>query len=110
MSKKTSDLDSSQWPTQIAVIACCVLVFVLSLWISFVTCNGEWTARSGGLIVVGCTLFESWTVLTTKRVGDLLFWNTQTGHTAVRVSIWMICFGTLVQTFGGMSSGYFPKC
>lgn len=102
--------ESSQWSKQLLVIATCLGILGVNIWLSWLTCDWSWISRSGTLIVVAGILLEGWLVLKTPRYGDMPFWNSQAGHTAVRVGIVIVCLGTLIQGYGDHISILFSSC
>jgi hypothetical protein len=85
-----------------AVIASCLLVFGVHLVVALITGNATWVSRSGASVVAVGLLLESWKILITERADDMPFWSTQTGHSALRMSILIIIFGTLIQGYGDL--------
>lgn len=53
------------------------------------------------VVAVGL-LLESWKILITERADDMPFYSTQPGHSALRMSILIIIFGTLIQGYGDL--------
>ena len=80
------------------------------IWLGASFCDWSFVTRSGTVIVVAGILFESWLLLTTACADDLPFWTKQKTHTAVRVAIVIVCFGTLVQGFGDLIVRRFLTC
>jgi len=81
-------------------VALCVLFFALGSGLALHTCDWSFATRSGTLIVVTAVLLEAWPLLTTAKADNLLMWTSQESHTAVRISIVVVCIGTLVQGWG----------
>lgn len=106
----TSPPQSSRWPLQIAIVLACVAIFAGHIWIAWKCCDWSLINRSGAAVVVVAVLSESSTILRTPRVDNMSFWGSQAGHTAVRVSIVVICLGTLIQGYGDYLSALFPAC
>ena len=85
-----------------AVVASCMLVFGVHLVAALITGNATWVSRSGAAVVAVGLLLESWKILITERADDMPFWSTQPGHSALRMSILIIIFGTLIQGHGDL--------
>lgn len=100
----------SKWGSQIVIALACLTILVVFVWLATQTCKWDLISRSGSLIVVLAIVGEGWTVLSTPDFGKLSFWGTQSAHTAVRASIVLICFGTLVQGYGDILFEYLLSC
>jgi hypothetical protein len=85
-----------------AVVASCLLVFGVHLVVALITGNAAWVSRSGASVVGVGLLLESWKILITERADDMPFWSDQSGHSALRMSILIIIFGTLIQGYGDL--------
>jgi len=75
-----------------------------------VQCDWSWVTRSGTFIVAVGIFLESWLVLKTPRAGNMPFYGGQSAHTAIRVAIVIVCFGTIVQGYGDFLSRIFLPC
>lgn len=100
----------SKCGSQILIAIACLAILVIFVGVATQTCKWDLVSRSGSLIVVLAVLAEGWTILTTPDYGKLSFWGTQAAHTAVRASIVLICFGTVVQGYGDIFFEYLLSC
>lgn len=105
-----SPTQSSHWLRQIAILLTCLAIFAVHIWLAWKKCDWSLINRSGALVAVVAVLSESWEILRTPHIDSMSFWGSQAGHTAVRVSIVIICFGTLVQGYGDYLSALLPVC
>ena len=80
------------------------LIAVASAYFSWALCDWSWFQRSGNLVAVSGILLEYWQVLTTPKADSMPFWRTQEGHSAARVAIVIVCFGSVIQGYGDLLS------
>jgi hypothetical protein len=92
------------------LVLICSAIFLAGFWLSWRTCNGSWINSSGTLIVIAGIFLEGWKLLTTKRADDMPMWGTQESHTAIRVALFIVIVGTLVQGYGDYLLGLLRTC
>jgi hypothetical protein len=86
----------------IFILGVCTLIFLIHVWLGWKICDWSWISRSGASIVVVGVLLEAWKVLIIARADDMPFWQSQEGHTALRYSVIIICFGTVIQGYADL--------
>lgn len=102
--------EPSHWHKHLGIACACLAIFAVNVWIAWETCEWSWVTRSGTLIVAAGVLLESWLILKTSQNGDMPFFGSQSGHTAIRVAVVIVCLGTVVQGYGDFLSRILPAC
>lgn len=85
-------------------ILLCITFLASGVWIARSTGDWSYVARSGALIVVAAVLLEALPVLLAPRADDVPMWESPESHSAIRISILLICLGTLLQGFGDIAA------
>lgn len=80
---------------------CLSILGVHVVW-SIVECDPQLVSRSGSAIVAIGLIIESWKVINTPRKDNMPMWGDQNGHSALRASIIIIVFGTLIQGYADL--------
>ena len=83
-------------------ITICLVVAVVFAWISFVTTDWMWFARSGSVIVILAIVTEYLPTLREGNVQNTKFWAQQEDHSSTRVAAYIVMSGTAIWGFGDL--------
>ena len=83
-------------------VAICSAVAVVFAWISFVTTDWTWFARSGSVIVILAIITEYLPTLREGNVQNTKFWPQQEDHSSTRVAAYLVMIGTGIWGFGDL--------
>lgn len=83
-------------------VAICSVVAVVFVWISFVTRDWTWFARSGSVIVIVAIVTEYMPTLREGNVQNTKFHPQQEDHSSTRVAAYLVMIGTGIWGFGDL--------
>jgi len=83
-------------------VAVSSVVAVVFIWISFVTTDWAWFARSGSVIIIVAIVTEYLPNLREGSVQNTRFWPQQEDHSSMRVAAYLVMIGTVIWGFGDL--------